>query len=92
MKAHIKLGRVFWKWNWLSDRSYALPYTTVEQAMRPLDRLPAVTPETAIIEALEIMDQEKVNELPIAKDGRIEGFITRGGVMRLLQTRAALEM
>lgn len=57
--------------------------------MRPLDRLPAVTPETAIIEALEIMDQEKVNELPIAKDGRIEGFITRGGVMRLLQTRAA---
>jgi CBS domain-containing protein len=60
--------------------------------MRPLDRLPAVTPETAIIEALEIMDQEKVNELPIAKDGRIAGFITRGGVMRLLQTRAALEM
>ena len=58
--------------------------------MRPLDRLPAVTPETAIIEALEIMDQEKVNELPIAKDVRIEGFITRGGVMRLLQdTRSA---
>ncbi len=27
-----------------------------------------------------------------AKDGRIEGFITRGGVMRLLQARAALEM
>src|SRR6185369_16050600 len=68
------------------------PYTTVEQAMRPLDRLPAVTPETAITEALEIMDQEKVNELPVAKDGRIEGFLTRGGVMRLLQTRAALEM
>lgn len=41
--------------------------------MRPLDRLPAVTPETAIIEALEIMDQEKVNELPIEgrKDRRI---------------------
>ena len=44
--------------------------------MRPLDRLPAVTLETAIIEAREIMDQEKVNELPIAKDVRIEGFIT----------------
>lgn len=51
-----------------------------------------MTPETAITEALEIMDQEKVNELPVAKDGRIEGFITRGGVTRLLQTRAALEM
>ena len=60
--------------------------------MQPLDRLPAETPETAITEALEIMDQEKVNELPVAKDGRIEGFITRGGVMRLWQTHAALEM
>src|SRR5258705_7698084 len=31
--------------------------------------------------------------LPIlAKNGRIEGFLTRGGVMRLLQTRLALEI
>lgn len=68
------------------------PYTTVEQAMRPLDRLPAVTPETPITEAIEIMEREKVNELPVANNGRIEGLITRSGVMRLLQTRAALEM
>ncbi len=66
--------------------------TTVEQAMRPLDRLPAVDPETPISEALEIMDRENANELPVAKNGRIEGFLTRGGVMRLLQTRLALEM
>jgi len=38
------------------------------------------------------MEREKVNELPVAREGRIEGFVTRGGVMRLLQTRAALEM
>ncbi|HXQ36251.1 MAG TPA: site-2 protease family protein [Anaerolineales bacterium] len=66
--------------------------TTVEQAMRPLDRLSAVNPETPISEALEIMDRENANELPVAKHGRIEGFLTRGGVMRLLQTRLALEM
>jgi Zn-dependent protease len=66
--------------------------TTVEQAMRPLDRLLAVNPETPISEALEIMDRENANELPVAKHGRIEGFLTRGGVMRLLQTRLALEM
>jgi Zn-dependent protease/predicted transcriptional regulator len=66
--------------------------TTVEQAMKPLDRLPAVNPETPISEALEIMDRENANELPVAKNGRIEGFLTRGGVMRLLQTRLALEM
>ena len=66
--------------------------TTVEEAMRPLERLPAVDPETPISEALEIMDRENANELPVAKNGRIEGFLTRSGVMRLLQTRLALEM
>lgn len=68
------------------------PYTTVHQAMRPLDQLPAVDPDTPITEAMEIMDRENANELPVARSGRIEGFITRGGVLRLLQTRAAFEM
>ncbi len=68
------------------------PYTTIDQAMRPLDQLPAVAPDTPITEAIEIMDRENANELPVASNGRIEGFITRGGVLRLLQTRAALEM
>lgn len=68
------------------------PYTTIDQAMRPLDQLPAVAPDTPITEAIEIMDRENANELPVARNGRIEGFITRGGVLRLLQTRAALEM
>jgi predicted transcriptional regulator len=68
------------------------PYTTIDQAMRPLDQLPAVTPDTPIAEAIEIMDREDANELPVVREGRIEGFITRGGVLRLLQTRTALEM
>jgi len=48
--------------------------------------------ETPVTTALEIMDRENVNELPVASNGRIEGMLTRGGVMRVLQTRAALEM
>ena len=65
---------------------------TIDQAMRPLDQLPSVDPDTPITEAIETMDRENANELPVARNGRIEGFITRGGVLRLLQTRAALEM
>ena len=68
------------------------PYTTIDEAMRPLDQLPAVDPDTPITEAIEIMDRENANELPVARNGRIEGFITRGGVLRLLQNRVALEM
>ena len=66
--------------------------TTVEQAMRPLDRLPTVSPDTPIVEAIEIMEREGVNEVPVARNGRTEGFITRGGLMRLLQLRPVLEM
>jgi len=66
--------------------------TTVEQAMRPLDRLPSVSPDTPITEAIEIMEREKLNEIPVKRNGRTEGFLTRGGLMRLLQLRPALEM
>ena len=66
--------------------------TTVEQAMRPLDRLPTVSPDTPIVEAIEIMEREGVNEVPVARNGRTEGFITRGGLMRLLKLRPVLEM
>ena len=68
------------------------PYPTLDQAMRPLDQLPVVAPDTPITEAIEIMDRENANELPVAQNGRIEGFITRGGVLRLLQMHTAWEM
>jgi len=60
--------------------------------MLPIEQLRSVTPETPISEAVEIMNQEDVNQLPVVREGRIEGFISRGGVLRLLQTRAELEM
>jgi len=74
-----------------TDRTSWL-YTTVEQVMQRLDQLRAITPDTPVSEAIEIMDRQDVNELPVVEKGRIEGFISRGGVLRLLQTRAALDM
>src|SRR6266403_4745780 len=47
------------------------PYTTVDQAMQPLDRLPAVSPDVPVTEAIEIMEREKSNELPVVANGRI---------------------
>jgi hypothetical protein len=43
-------------------------------------------------EEIEIMDRQNANELPLARKGWFEGFITRGGVLRLLEMLAALEM
>jgi Zn-dependent protease len=73
------------------DRS-RWPYTKIEEVMRPLDRLHSVTPETTVTEAMEIMNRDDVNQLPVVRDGQIEGFISRAGVLRLLQTQADLEM
>jgi CBS domain-containing protein len=60
--------------------------------MRPLEGLRAVKPDTPLSDAIEIMNREDLNELPVVRDGRIEGLISRGGVLRLLQTRAAFDM
>ena len=68
------------------------PSTTVEQAMRPLDRLPSIPADAPITEAIEVMERERLNEVPVVRNGRTEGFITRGGLMRLLHMQAAFEM
>jgi Zn-dependent protease/predicted transcriptional regulator len=66
------------------------PYTTVDEVMQPLDRLHTVGPDTSVTEALETMGREDVNQLPVIKDGRIAGIISRSHILRTLQTRAEL--
>lgn len=68
------------------------PYTTVGQAMRPLDQLRAVTPGTPITDVMEIMDQNDISRLPVVRDGRIEGVISRGGLLHFLLTRPAVDV
>lgn len=65
-------------------------FTTLDEVMRPLDRLRTVTPRTTIMEALEIMGREDVNQLPVVTDNRFVGILSRGHLLRLLQTRAEL--
>ena len=68
------------------------PYTTVDEVMQPLDRLHAVRPDTLVTDALETMGREDVNQLPVFTDGRLAGIISRGHILRTLQTRAELHV
>ncbi len=68
------------------------PYTTVDEVKRPLDKLKVVTLDTPVSEALEIMSREDLNQLAVVREGHIEGIVSRGGVLRLLKTRAELEI
>lgn len=68
------------------------PYKTVDDVMHPLDQLHTISPDTPVTEALETMVSENVNQLPVVRDGRFTGIISRGNVLQMLQTRAELNV
>jgi len=68
------------------------PITTLDKAMRPLNQLHAVGPDTPITEALAVMGREDVNQLPVVSDGHLAGIISRGNIMRVLRTRSELHV
>lgn len=68
------------------------PSTTVSEAMRPLEKLQTVAPGTSAAEALEKMGREDVNQLPVMSEGRLEGVISRGHILKFLQVRAELKL
>lgn len=62
--------------------------TTVAKVMRPLKQLHTIGPGTGVTKALEVMGREDLNQLPVVRDGHLEGIISRSHILRLLQTRA----
>ena len=68
------------------------PYTTVSDVMLPLDNLRTVSPDRPLSEALEMMGREDVNQIPVVQQGRLAGIISRGHIVRVLQTRAELDV
>jgi len=65
-------------------------FTTIDQVMRPLDELHTVSPDTPLAQVLERMGREDVNQLPVMSNNQLIGIISRGHMLRLLQTRAEL--
>jgi len=68
------------------------PYTIVDDVMRPLAQLHTVAPETSAAEALETMLRDGVNQLPVVLGGHLEGMVSRGHILQVLQTRAELQV
>ena len=66
------------------------PYTTVDEVMRPVEKLHTVRPEASAAEALEIMARDDVNQLPVIRNGHLEGMSSRRHILQVLQTRAEL--
>jgi CBS domain-containing protein len=60
--------------------------TTTAQAMIPIERTKRVQPDTGLWAALEEMDRDGVNQLPVMVDGQIQGMLSREDVIGFLRT------
>jgi Zn-dependent protease len=60
---------------------------TVDYAMTPADRLHSLTPADHLSQASELMAAHNVNQLPVIEEGHLLGFVTRAGILRMLQLR-----
>lgn len=63
---------------------------TVSQAMRPLAALRAIAPEAPLADAIEVLERDDLNQLPVTSGGRLVGVLTRGHLMRFLQVRSEI--
>jgi hypothetical protein len=61
------------------------PTKTVAQIMIPLHQVKRVQPDTELLEALEEMDRNGVNQLPVMTDGQIHGMLSREDIIAYLR-------
>ncbi len=66
--------------------------TTVREAMRPLEELHVITPDTQVLDALKIMAGNDVNQLPVVANGTLQGIVSRSHLVQLLQARSELQL
>ena len=64
--------------------------TTAAQVMVPLDESKRVAPDTELSAALQLMDRDGVNQLPVVAQDRVVGMLTREDVISFLRTLQAL--
>jgi Zn-dependent protease/predicted transcriptional regulator len=61
------------------------PTTTAGQAMIPVSQLKQIGVDTELWDALEEMDRDGVNQLPVMATGQIQGMLTREDVISYLR-------
>jgi CBS domain-containing protein len=59
---------------------------TVAQAMIPLEQTKRVRPDEELWAALQEMDGDGVNQLPVMVDGQIQGMLSREDIVDYLRT------
>ena len=66
------------------------PSTAVAEIMSGADHLLTVTAESRALDAVELLAEHDLEQLPVLDNGQLVGMLTRGDVMRQLQMREEL--
>jgi Zn-dependent protease/predicted transcriptional regulator len=61
--------------------------TAVTSVMVPAEQVRTVTPGTDLVEAMRLMQQYDIHQLPVLDEGRLVGMLTRGDVLRQVEVR-----
>jgi CBS domain-containing protein len=62
--------------------------TTVQEIMTPASKLKVVYADQDLLSALQEMNGENANHIPVMEAGKVVGIINREDVARFLRTRA----
>ena len=57
------------------------------EAMVPAEQVLTIAPDTGIVEAMRIMQEHDVHQLPVLEDGRLVGMVTLAEVVRQAEIR-----
>jgi len=60
--------------------------TSAAQVMLPLEKLKCTDPDTELWSALQKMDRNGVNQLPVTRDHHVIGMLSREDVVSFLRT------
>lgn len=66
------------------------PGTAVAEIMSGRDGLETVTSDTRALDAIELLAEHDLEQLPVLQDGQLVGMLTRADVMRQIQIREEL--
>lgn len=61
--------------------------TLLREAMVPVERVVTVTPETPLVDALNLLREHEVHQLPVVERGHLAGMLTSDDVLRQIEVR-----
>ncbi len=69
------------RWDW----------TPIREIMKPWSQLTCVAPDSKLLDAMKIMDEKQVRQLPVIESDEVLGLITREEVLHYIRLRMELE-